>query len=153
MKEVNILTTFAERLKHLRKNKELTQEKLAEVLNISKSSISMYENGNREPDFENLEIIADFFNVDLNYLLGKSDLMNTSNQIVKNSKEIERINVPEKFETAEEALRFILDQPALMAYGGYDLKKMSEEEIIDIAENMLFSLKLSLEKRKKNRGE
>ena len=33
----------------------------------------MYENGNREPDFETLEMIADFFNVDIDYLLGRTD--------------------------------------------------------------------------------
>ena len=36
----------------------------------------MYENGNREPDFETLETIADFFNCDMDYLLGKSDIHN-----------------------------------------------------------------------------
>ncbi len=39
---------------------------------ISKSAISMYENGNREPDFETLEAIADFFNVDINLLIRRS---------------------------------------------------------------------------------
>lgn len=41
------------------------------MLGISKSTISMYENGNREPNFETLECIADYFNVDMNFLLGR----------------------------------------------------------------------------------
>ena len=61
-------------LKQLRKEKNLTQEELARELNISKSAISMYENGNRKPDYETLEIIADFFNVDMEYLWGKTDI-------------------------------------------------------------------------------
>lgn len=51
----------------------MTQEMLAEKLNISRSSIGMYENGEREPSLELLEKIADLFNVDMNYLLGTKD--------------------------------------------------------------------------------
>ncbi len=64
------MSNFSIILKKLRLQDNLTQAELSEKLNISKSSISMYENGAREPDFETLELIADFFNVDMNYLLG-----------------------------------------------------------------------------------
>ena len=57
---------FKDELKKLRLQKGWTQEKLAEIMNVGKSTISMYENGNRTPDFETLEEIADIFNVDLN---------------------------------------------------------------------------------------
>lgn len=66
---------FAEVLKELRKGKGYTQVELAKEMKISKSSISMYENGNREPDFETLEYFADYFNVDMDFLLGKSKIM------------------------------------------------------------------------------
>lgn len=62
---------FSEQLKKLRLERGLTQVQLAKLLKISKSSISMYENGNREPDFETEELIADFFNVNLATLRGK----------------------------------------------------------------------------------
>lgn len=62
--------SFNERLRELRTKRELSQQQLAIALGISKSAISMYEIGEREPDFETLETIADFFNVDMNYLLG-----------------------------------------------------------------------------------
>lgn len=62
---------FAERLRLLRKQRNLSQQQLAEKLGISNSTISMYERGEREPDFEMLELIGDYFNVDVNYLLGK----------------------------------------------------------------------------------
>ncbi len=64
---------FSETLKELRKREELTQEELANKLEISKSAISMYENGNRTPDFETLEMFADFFNVNLSYLIGENN--------------------------------------------------------------------------------
>lgn len=68
---------FADRLKQLRSEYGLSQQQLADKLGcISKSSINMYERGEREPGLELLEAIADFFNVDMNYLLGKSDIPN-----------------------------------------------------------------------------
>lgn len=62
---------FSHNLKNLRKERGLTQKDLANALGIAKSTISMYENNNREPDFETEELIADFFNVDINTLRGK----------------------------------------------------------------------------------
>ena len=59
--------------KQLRMASGLTQVEMAEKLGISRSTIGMYETGAREPDFEILELIADFFNVDIDYLLGRTD--------------------------------------------------------------------------------
>lgn len=70
------MTKFALRLRELRCSKDLSQQKLADRIKISKSSINMYERGEREPGLEMLEVIADFFNVDLDYLLGKSNIAN-----------------------------------------------------------------------------
>lgn len=66
------MNNFSNILKYLRQREGLTQQELADKLKIAKSTISMYENGNREPDFETLEFIADIFNVDMNFLLGKT---------------------------------------------------------------------------------
>lgn len=71
------MSKFSERLKLLRTEHGLSQQEFAKQLgNISKSSINMYERGEREPGLETLEAIADFFNVDMDYLLGKSDVPN-----------------------------------------------------------------------------
>lgn len=51
----------------------MSQQELADALGISKSSINMYERGERQPNFEVLETIADFFNVDIDYLLGRTN--------------------------------------------------------------------------------
>lgn len=66
--------SFASVFKDLRTKSGLTQQEMADKLQISRSSIGMYESGEREPSFELLEAIADFFNVDMNYLLGKKEL-------------------------------------------------------------------------------
>lgn len=63
---------FNEILRQLRNSRQMTQLELANALQISRSTIGMYEKGSREPDFATLEIIADYFNVDIDYLLGRS---------------------------------------------------------------------------------
>lgn len=68
---------FKDRLKELRSSRNLTQMALAEKLCIAKSTISMYENGKREPDYETLELIADFFNVNIGSLLTSKTTINS----------------------------------------------------------------------------
>ena len=58
-------------LKKLRNQKELTQAELSTVLNVSPSTIGMWEQGRREPDYDYLKAIADYFNVSIDYLLGR----------------------------------------------------------------------------------
>ena len=70
------MLVIGQRIKDLRTSRGLTQEQLADILKTSKSRIGMYEIGKREPNFEMLEAIADYFNVDMNFLLGKSDVPN-----------------------------------------------------------------------------
>ncbi len=59
--------------KQLRTAKGMTQGELADALGITRSRLSMYELGQREPDFETLEMIADYFNVDIDYLMGRTN--------------------------------------------------------------------------------
>lgn len=74
------MTTFKDMLKLYRKMAGLSQAELAHKLDLSPSTISMYEVGRRRPDFEIEEKIADFFNVDLNTLRGK-DVESTGHSI------------------------------------------------------------------------
>ena len=62
---------FKDMLKYFRMRENLSQSELAEKIGVSASTISMYEVGKREPDFETEEAIADFFNTDLNTLRGR----------------------------------------------------------------------------------
>ena len=61
------------RLKSLRKEKGISQLKLALDLNISQNSISRYETGEREADYRTLILIADYFDVSIDYLLERTD--------------------------------------------------------------------------------
>lgn len=60
-------------LRELRTQKGLTQAELSKTLQVSASSIGMYEQGRREPDNETLGRIANYFNVSTDYLLGRTD--------------------------------------------------------------------------------
>ena len=61
------------RLKLLRKQKHMSQLSLAMKLNTTQMSISRYETGKREPDLKPLILIADFFDVSIDYLLERTD--------------------------------------------------------------------------------
>ena len=71
------MSGFSEKLSALRRQRGLTQAELAARLGISKSAVSMYERGNREPELELLERMADLFEVSVSSLLGREeDLLN-----------------------------------------------------------------------------
>lgn len=61
------------RLKELRKEKGISQLKLAMDLSTNQNSISRYETGERECDYAMLIKLADYFNVSIDYLLGRTD--------------------------------------------------------------------------------
>ena len=66
------MSTFKNVLRFLRKNNNLTQTDLANALGLKFSTISMYERGDRQPDFEIAEAIADYFNVSMDFLHGRT---------------------------------------------------------------------------------
>lgn len=70
------MATFSERLKQLRKDKKLTQKELAQKFFLDDSSISKYENGKAVPETELLQSLSDFFEVSVDYLLGRSNIKN-----------------------------------------------------------------------------
>lgn len=65
---------FAERIRNLRSEMDLTQWQLADVLETTQRKISYWELGKTEPDLLTLWKIADFFNVSVDYLLGRKDV-------------------------------------------------------------------------------
>lgn len=74
---------FGDVLRSLRKQHHMTQSDLASVLGVAESAVSMWELGRRRPDHEMMEQIADYFNVDMNYLFGKSDVPNAYRFAIK----------------------------------------------------------------------
>ncbi|WMM26704.1 helix-turn-helix transcriptional regulator [Tissierella sp. MB52-C2] len=129
------------RIKTLRIEKDLLQKDLANKLRLSQQTISLYESGKREPDYETLNKIAKFFNVSVDFILGNSDIRNP----YKDNKE----ELPDSFETPEEAIKFLLEQNVIMGFGGFDVNKLSDEEKVEFANELLNQLKLLSYKYKK----
>ncbi len=67
---------FGARLKELRTSKKIPQSVIAGHLGITNQAYSLYELDKREPDYETLLKIANYFNVSVDYLLGKTDVKN-----------------------------------------------------------------------------
>lgn len=61
------------RIKDVRKSKNITARELADFVNVAESTMSLYENGKREADYKTLLKIAEYLNVSVDYLLGKSE--------------------------------------------------------------------------------
>lgn len=61
------------RLKELRESRGISQVRLTIELNLNQNTVSRYENGMRQADYQTLEAIADYFNVSLDYLFGRTE--------------------------------------------------------------------------------
>lgn len=78
--EANRNCPFAKRLAQLRQEKGLTQQKLADILKCSKSTISLYETGDTVPDAKNIVGLCDVFDVSCDYLLCQTDYRRPENE-------------------------------------------------------------------------
>ncbi|SKC86973.1 helix-turn-helix domain-containing protein [Maledivibacter halophilus] len=70
------INKFKNRLKNLRKEKDLTQKDLANKLGIVRTAVANYETGRTIPDSQTLLIIADILDTTTDYLLGRTDVRN-----------------------------------------------------------------------------
>lgn len=64
--------TFAKNIKELREHKNLSQQDLAIALSTTQRKVSYWENGKVEPDLAMLWLIADYFDVSIDYLIGRN---------------------------------------------------------------------------------
>lgn len=129
---------FQIRLKELREEMGISQYEFARRLGVAQSTVGGWESGKREPSFDTLKKIAEFFNTSVDYLLGRTNQRNPN-----------KPELPPEFKTPEEAAKFILEQNVIMGYGGFDINKLSDEEKIEFANELLRQLKLLSYKYKK----
>ena len=73
--------TFGERLYELRKNKNISQEELAELLDVSRQSISKWENDKAYPEMTRLLFMSEYFDVSLDYLMRGTDSDESNNDL------------------------------------------------------------------------
>lgn len=133
------MNIFSKRLKFLRRSSNVTQQELSNYLNVGKTTISNYETGYSTPDADTLYMIADFFDTSIDYLLGRTDEKNPD----------EKPGLPTEFTTPEEAVKFILEQNVIMGFGGFDVNKMDDDEVVEFANELLNQLKILSYKYKK----
>ena len=122
--------TIGERIKNLRKEKKISVDFLATELGVSKTTIYRYEDSTIE------KIPVNIFDK-LCVLLGV-----TPAELMGNTISNDRPELPTEFRNAQDAMEFILKTPTLAAFGGYDPSNMSEETIVDFANEILQQLKL-----------
>ncbi|WP_254450313.1 helix-turn-helix domain-containing protein [Cohnella herbarum] len=71
---------FPQKLRELRKEKRLTAKQFGEKFTLAESTISGYETGARTPDMETIEKFANFFEVSVDYLMGRTDARSTTSK-------------------------------------------------------------------------
>ena len=131
------MTTFGKKLHSLMKDNKITQQELAEKLNVRRGSVSNWVTDRRMPDSDTIVDLANIFNVTTDYLLGNDK--NIKGDI--NSKDI-------TFDNAQDALKFILKQPNIMAF---DVPELTDEEIIEFANDILDYIEFISSKHNKHK--
>lgn len=123
------MTTLSDNIKKLRENHKLTQDELGNKLGISGKTVSSWENGRSEPKMGMVEKMANIFGCKKSDIIDEEELDN--------------------FTDPTQALLFIFKNPIMMNYGGYDINKMSDEEIIEFANQTIDYMKYAAQKYKK----
>jgi len=122
--------TIGERIKEIRTSKKISVDYLAKELGVSKTTIYRYEDSTIEKIpvkvFDQLCIL----------------LSVTPAELMGNTMHLGNAELPTEFQNAQDAMEFILKTPTLAAFGGYDPSLMSEETIVDFANEILQQLKL-----------
>ena len=141
---------LGKRIKELRKKKGLTQKDLALYLGVSDRAVGYYENEQRTPPPDILQKIADFFNVSVDYLLGRTD---NPSEIKNFSKEISKtpiINQPQEWQpkltekdekdiarTLEEWMKDLTSTEGLAFFNGEPIDEETKEYLKDSFEIIL----------------
>lgn len=130
---------IAEIIKKLRSEKNLTQQQLAEEIGVSKSTVAMWETGDRKPSRELLEQVADYFNVDMDYLYGrtcirKARLFDEDGNEYVSKEHLNHFIDDETREIAQE----IKDNPDIRTL--FDVSRKAKPEDLRIVTNLLLDL-------------
>lgn len=124
--------TFGERLKALRKEKNLKQSELGELFDLSPSAIGSYERDLREPAYHHLTAFADYFNTSVDFLLCRTD---------------ERLTVDNYRSTDEYEYLDMLNKFKITLHG-YELSETDKRRLLDIAVGLFWTKFTEEEPRK-----
>ena len=115
--------SFGERLKALRKEKNLKQSELGEMFDLSPSAIGSYERDLREPAYHHLTAFAKYFNVSIDFLLCTTDERMTV-ELYRSTDEYEYLDMLQKF---------------TITLHGYKFTDIDKRRLLDIAVGMFWS--------------
>lgn len=123
--------TIGERIKNIRKEKHISVDFIADKLGVSKTTIYRYEDSSIEKiPLQTFDKLCDILGVTAAELMGNATV----------SPEVPAL--PSHFDNAVDAMEFIIKTPTLAAFGGYDPSSMSDEVIVQFANEILQQLKL-----------
>lgn len=153
------MSILGDSIKELREKNKLTLKELADKSGVGQSTISDIETGKaKNPKAETLSKLASVFNISVDELLFKKwddkykNLKEWDSSLDKITTQEEKIKYLESivdFADPKDAVKFLLKQPSIMGFGGFDISKMTDEEIIEFANELLKQLKLVSYKFKK----
>ena len=128
------MATFADRLRSLRKENNITQQELANKFFITKSAVSKYENGVNTPENKLLQELAGFFDVSVDYLLGRTDNRKFSELFSKSDEQMQirksLVNtLIESKNFNEKSLIKAFDILEAFSKKGFDINNISTSEI------------------------
>lgn len=143
-------------IKTYREENNYSLREFSKICGISHTYIDKLEKGvdprsgkTVEPTLDTLEKVSQSMNMTLKTLLSHIGKIDSNQDYQTEDKSEDNDSALQEFTSAEEAMKFILQQPALMAFGGYDLDEMADDELIQFANELLGQLKLLSYKYKK----
>ncbi len=129
--------SLANNLKYLRLQHKLSQDYIAELLEYkSFTTIQKWESGISEPPLDKLKVLADLYQISINRLLDDD---------LSVSQETDAM----KFTSVQDALKFIIEQPMIAAFGGYDLDTMTDDEILEFGNDIADMIEIAARKYKR----
>lgn len=129
----DVRNIFHEQLLKFMKLRGKSQTDISRDLNISLTTVSGWYHGKNFPRPDKMQLLADYLHVQVEDLIKKENAE----------------SIPSHFESAQDAVEFILRQPMVANYGGYDLDLMSDEEIIEMADEVAEMLKIMAKRHSK----
>lgn len=136
------MNVLGQRIRSLRESKNLNQLELARILNISNTTLSQYESGQRIPSDDIKIQIAEYFNTTIDYLLGRTDIKNPEDKI----KNLDKL-AHKEINSVEDALEIIESQEGLMLKG----EMLTDEDKLLLANALQLGMKYVLDKKQKEK--
>ena len=121
---------YGDRIAYLREQNNLTQQQLADKIGVTRASLSHYEKNRREPDYETLQKLADFFEVSVDYLLGRTDKPTASGSPRPELTDKDEKDVAKRLQKFKEEI----EKTDGLAFSGEPLSEEAKESLIESME-------------------